>query len=155
MLPFGFFFFKSFFFFGRITPRSILGPRPEYQTLGPCSGRAESQPRHHQGSPRFTVFASFGPWGSAPTSVLNLAGDVASWIHRTAPPIGGPGRAVVSVCHSRPLSRCALCKSSSYMFCVCATLCLMVSDRSSSSPISWAASHLFIKFIALNCYYEM
>ena len=66
----------------------------------------------------------------------------------------GQGRGLF-VCYSRPFSSCALCKSSSYMFCVCATFCLMFSDRSSSSLISLAASNLFIKFIALNCYYEM
>ena len=100
------------------------------------------------------LLGSFCPWGSAPTSVLNLVGDLASWIHRTAPSISGLGRSVVSLSVTPVPSLAALCKSSSYMFCVCATFCLMFSDQSSSSLISLAVSNLFIKFIALNCYYE-
>ena len=48
------------------------------------------------------------PWGSAPTSVLNLVGDLASGIHRTAPSVSGPGRAVVSLSDIPILSLAAL-----------------------------------------------
>ena len=96
------------FFFGCITACSILDAGSGYQTLGPCSGGAESQPRDHQGSPRLTAFPSFGPWGPAPTSALNLVGDLAAGIHRTAPSVGGPGRAVVSLSVTPVLSLAAL-----------------------------------------------
>ena len=145
-----------FFFFGCITACSILAARSGYQTLGPCSGRAESQPRDHQGSPRFTAFPIFRSLGFCPHLCFKSCWRLGFWDPQDGAfrRWSGPGRGLF-VCYSRPSSSCALCKSSSYMFCVCATFCLMFSDRSSSSLISLAASNLFIKFIALNCYYEM
>ena len=105
MLPFGFF----FFFWGAASQHAasylpdqgikLWAPAVEEQSLNHGTTREV---------PVLLLLGSFGPWGSAPTSVLNLVGDLASGIHRMAPSVSGPGWAVVSLSDIPILSLAAL-----------------------------------------------
>ena len=107
-------------FFGRITACSILAPPLECPTLGPCNGRAESQPRDHLESPCFTASWIFWSLGFCPHLCfkscwrLGFLDPQDSAFHQWSGPVRG-----LFVCHSRPISCRSLQELQLHVLCLC------------------------------------